>query len=323
MTVQASEDSKQTCILCSDNGPKKVIDTFSLRDLESIYRKRFPDYDFEREFKGHSGDVQVLSCSHCDLLYFTPQVAGSDKFYEYLQQYDWYYSEHKAEFDFAKKHIAKTDHVLEIGSGSGFFAKKLECASYIGLEFNDESIKNAALNGITLVKEFIEDHSQQHREKYDVVCAFQVLEHISKPGSFVKAAIDALKPGGKLIFAIPSADSYAAYFPNHHLNLPPHHITMWTDENLKRMASVFNLNFIKIYHETSDRRQMEIYLHALVVQSINKQFGLPNKMVEVSFFARVKQYISYRIGLFLAKGITNEEAFNGRGQSVTVVYEKR
>jgi SAM-dependent methyltransferase len=318
------EKQSDTCILCSNADQKKVVDSFRVNDLKHIYKKRFPDYDFEREFANHTGDVKVLSCSHCDLLYFSPQIAGSDRFYEYLQKFDWYYSVNKPEFDFAKRHIGKNDHVLEIGSGSGFFAKNLECGSYIGLEFNDESIKNAALNGVTLLKEPIEQHAQHKRNTYDVVCAFQVLEHISNPGSFVKASIEALKPGGKLIFAIPSADSYAAYFPNHHLNLPPHHITLWTDKNFERMADVFGLELKHIYHETCDRRQMEIYLHALVVQAFNKKFNVANNnMVEVSFWSRVKQYVSYRIALFLAAGISNEEAFNARGQSVTVVYEKR
>jgi SAM-dependent methyltransferase len=311
-----------SCILCGDPGGKTVVDTLPVKDLIQIYARSFRQYDFQNELKHVQQDILLLQCTHCDLLFFWPDAAGSDRFYEYLQQFDWYYSTDKNEFSIARQYISPDADVLEIGSGSGFFAQKLKSKSYTGLEFNDESIRNAAKNGITLTREFVEDHAEKFPGLYDIACAFQVLEHVSAPGRFLSACIKSLKTGGKLIVSIPSADSYAAWFPNHNLNLPPHHVTLWTDQCFSRIADIFNLKLVNIHHDTCDERELVLYLNALLIQGLNRITGSKNKMIEVSFLSKLKHFAAARAAALLLPAVRNNPAFPSRGQSVTVVYEK-
>jgi 2-polyprenyl-3-methyl-5-hydroxy-6-metoxy-1,4-benzoquinol methylase len=78
----------------------------------------------------------------------------------------------------------------------------------VGLEFSRKAKEIAFSNGIIIENESIQSHSVAHPAKYDVVCAFQVLEHVSEIRSFIESSIKALKPGGLLIYSIPSADSF-------------------------------------------------------------------------------------------------------------------
>ncbi|MCZ6784306.1 MAG: class I SAM-dependent methyltransferase [Proteobacteria bacterium] len=43
-------------------------------------------------------------------------------------------------------------------------------------------------------------------ERYDLVCAFHVLEHILEPAQFLEECRSRLAPGGRLIFEVPSLD---------------------------------------------------------------------------------------------------------------------
>lgn len=307
------------CLLCTHK-ELTVLDSFKVSDLIKSYRSIAASYPLHEEMNGVE-TIEVMCCNSCDYRFYSPTLSGSDKFYEFLQTYDWYYSKNKPEFDFAKTHIKPSDAVLEIGAGSGYFAANLTCASYFGLEYNDKSIKEAAAKGIKLLRQSIEDLALVQPETFDVVCAFQVLEHVPQPGAFMKAAVTATKKGGKVIMAIPSADSYAAHFPNHALNLPPHHVSLWTDKNLSNMAQLFGLELVEIWHETCDKAQYQLMLYAIWIEKLNNLLGGRERFIAMGFGQKLIQFLAHK----LAKWQTPNDVktYAARGQSVTAVYRKK
>ncbi|MBU3662888.1 MAG: class I SAM-dependent methyltransferase [Bacteroidetes bacterium] len=307
------------CLLCK-SPQLAVIDSFKVSDLIKSYRSIAANYPLHQEMQGVT-TIEVMCCNSCDYRFYNPVLSGSDKFYEFLQTYDWYYSKNKPEFNFAKTHIKPSDAVLEIGAGSGYFAANLTCASYFGLEYNDKSIAEAAAKGIKLERKSIEDLALAQPETYDVVCAFQVLEHVPQPAQFMKAAVAAAKKGGKIIMAIPSADSYAAHFPNHALNLPPHHVSLWTDKNLSNMAELFGLTLVEIWHEPCNKAQYQLMLYAIWIEKLNKLFGLKERFIAMGFAHKLVQYIAHKLSVWQTPA--NVETFQARGQSVTAVYLKK
>ena len=86
--------------------------------------------------------------------------------------------------------------------------------------------------GITVVEELLSDHSKT----YDVVTAFQVLEHIADPLPFLKNCIDALNPGGLLVIAVPNNDAFIR-FADLPLNEPPHHVGLWSPRSLASLPT--------------------------------------------------------------------------------------
>ena len=187
---------------------------------------------------------------NCDLRWYTPQTAGDAKFYEDLQQVDWYYQEHKPEYDFARTLVKQADRVLEVGCGKGAFRKFLpENVTYHGLEFNQAAVKTACASGLDVKISPIEAHAAENPASYDVVCHFQVLEHVTTPLPFLQACVAALKPGGTLVVAVPSEDSFLRIVENGWLNMPPHHMTRWSDRSLKDAFSALHLVGAQFCHE--------------------------------------------------------------------------
>jgi 2-polyprenyl-3-methyl-5-hydroxy-6-metoxy-1,4-benzoquinol methylase len=306
------------CLLCNSNQLTQV-ESIDVADLIQIYSTITKGYNIENEFRG-TKKIYLNRCNTCDFQFYSPQISGSDKFYEYLQKYEWYYRSDKPEFKVAYNYIKKDENVLEVGAGSGFFAKNLICKSYKGLEFNDASILEAKVKGINLIREDVEHHSLNPENVYDIVCAFQVLEHVPNPKVFISSCVKMLRKNGKLIFAIPSADSYAAKFPNHSLNLPPHHISLWTDKNLKNIGELFGLKTVTIFHETCDKDQYKMFLYALLLEKYNRFFNVKFSLVQTGLFNKIKNKIFLKIASYLVP--KNLEVFASRGQSVVVIYEK-
>ena len=190
--------------------------------------------------------INAYKCDNCKLVFFDKRLAGNGLFYEKLQKNDKdYYSNSRPEFKYTLPFITENSKVLEIGSGSGFFAEQIkDKCSYIGLEFNDAAIKNAAKRDIKLVKQSIEDFSITNRSKFNVALSFHVLEHVQNPKEFIECSLDCIKPNGKMIIAVPCNNSPFTGNRNHVLNLPPHHISRWYLETMEQIASIYNLNIL-------------------------------------------------------------------------------
>ena len=92
-------------------------------------------------------EIKLYRCLDSGYRFFYPfNLEGDNQFYQELQKFSWYYMDWKWEYEQALRQISPGDKVLEIGCGQGDFIKKLKDNNIdaIGLEFNDQAIKNAA-----------------------------------------------------------------------------------------------------------------------------------------------------------------------------------
>ena len=221
----------------------------------------------------------------------------------------------KEKYMYAKKYIKSNDKVLEVGSGKGAFAKYLETKDYIGLDFIKNAKKMVFENGIKIENETIQDYAKKYSESFDIVVSFQVLEHVSDPKSFIESKIKALKMGGKLIVAVPSENSFLKYVTNGILNMPPHHVTRWSDETLRFISYKYNLKLIDIWHEKLQNAHKLWYLSTFIQNSILKP-----KLIDLSFKRKVVGKFASLISRILYKGFKNEML--PVGQTIVAVYEK-
>jgi len=97
-----------------------------------------------------------------------------------------------------------------------------------------------------ILRETLTDHARSNAAKYDVVSAFQVIEHIPDPLGFATALVQLLRPGGLLILCAPLHPSRLTEIPNFVLNLPPHHLTWWNTKAFAALAGALNLEPIDI-----------------------------------------------------------------------------
>lgn len=269
----------------------------------------------------HDRALAYCHCKECDMRFFSPALTGSETFYESLQSFPWYYLEEKPEFDCAARWISETDRVLEIGCGRGAFASRILAEDYTGLEFSSKAAQEAVEKGLHVRAESVEVHAKLHKAQYDTVCAFQVLEHVGSPSSMLNSCIQLLKPGGRLIVSVPSVDSFIGVLCNSALDLPPHHVTRWSDRTMKYIARLCGVELLELDHESLMDLHKVAYLQTVFTRAVNRWLGRPDQLIDVSVMGRMINIAGRQFAKVFAKGMDDERLLP-RGHSVTAVYQK-
>ena len=184
------------CILCENNGVNTLCE-INKNSLISLYKRAF-GVDVAYILKQ---DLIYYHCPYCDLRFFRLQngeiPSGDDAFYNHLNKLSWYYMQEKNEYHFAKQFIKQDSKILEVGCGKAAFADFVPNKNhYIGLEFSSDAKKLAKQNGINIENISIEEYAKNNKEKFNIACSFQVLEHTNNPNSFIYSQIECLNRGG-------------------------------------------------------------------------------------------------------------------------------
>lgn len=237
------------CPIC-DNDQVSQIDKISIERVIEGYKTSNLNIDIRHLLPPGEGFLQLLNCQSCDAQWFQPMAAGDDALYAELQKHDWYYQNDKPEHAHAAKVIAPGSRVLEVGCGSGAFAAYLDSSiSYHGLEFNEGALARARGAGLNVMMKSIEAIAEAQPKAYDVVCHFQVMEHVADVPRFMCACVAALRDGGLLLVSVPADDSFLRIAAASWLNMPPHHVTRWSDRALRNLVSNLGIDIVDLWHE--------------------------------------------------------------------------
>jgi len=263
-------------------------------------------------------DISVIKLCRCldsgYRFYFPFTLAGDDHFYRHFGRYSWYYLpwkwEHQKSIDFIKD----GDKVLEVGAAKGDYLiglhrlRKVESA---GLELNKMAVIEGNTKGANLIEESVEIHRKSHLGYYDVVCSYQVLEHIADVEGVINAMVDCLKPGGLMIVSVPNNNSFIrkVTLPARILNLPPHHMGLWDEYSLRKMEEFFSVKFVACLKEPLQAIHADTYQYTLV------KGILFNSTVLVNIFWKLRIHLVVRpfVKMF-SRRIT--------GHSIMAVYRK-
>ncbi|MCL0107951.1 class I SAM-dependent methyltransferase [Peptococcaceae bacterium] len=303
------------CPLC-ENEDIKIIEKIEQKYLVYLIQK-LTGINFSYLI---NQDIDYCECKRCKLRFFYPMVTGDEKFYNSLQKFDWYYMDEKEEFKIALKYIDNNEKVLEIGSGKGAFAKYLNKNEYVGIDFSKKAKEMAKKEGILIENKTIEEFAQENFEKFDVVCSFHVLEHVSNPKSFIEASLKVLKKRGKMIIAVPNEDSFIKYAVNAIGNMPPHHVTRWKKDVFKFISQKYNLELMDIVCEKLQPYQKQSFISIFINHLI---FGQEKLLVEKRSFTKkvIKRAITLAIQK-LAKPFNFKDEFLPDGVAVVAIFRK-
>lgn len=109
-------------------------------------------------------------------------------------------------FDAIQRLLPEGKTLLEIGAGLGSAGALLSRQfSYVGLEPDETSFDIAARRigeTGTVLNQSVESYESQ--ELFDVVCAFEVLEHIEDDGAALTKWAAHIRPGGWLLVSVPA-----------------------------------------------------------------------------------------------------------------------
>jgi 2-polyprenyl-3-methyl-5-hydroxy-6-metoxy-1,4-benzoquinol methylase len=161
--------------------------------------------------------VNVHKCESCQLVYLWPQPSNERLNKFYTHEYRDVYSDptpkerfnsdtSEAELRIARlnSYISTKSKILEVGSGSGAFLKKIEPSvnRVVGVEM-DEASRNwfAAISNIP-VYHMLEDVPSE--QEFDIIVAFHVLEHLADPVSFLNGLSKRLTTNGIIVIEVPN-----------------------------------------------------------------------------------------------------------------------
>lgn len=227
------------CPLC-DSRRLVLHRWFDVAELEKEWKTGLGFNPFEGLSAGET--LFQYKCLNCDLRFYSPALCGDGKFYEELSgRFAWYYEKDKWEFDTAVDLLGQLDgviDVLEVGCGQGHFLKRIaQTFNAQGVELNLGAVAECQRQGLNVSGLSLAEVDQQ----FDMVVAFEVLEHVDTPHEFIKQAISKLRPGGYLMIAVPDPDGYFSEADKVLLDMPPHHVLSFSKKTLRKIADVFNL----------------------------------------------------------------------------------
>ena len=248
---------KARCPLCGfDEGlllyeveSEKVSQFFAPADL-----KKEDNLKINREIESLWPEkrCKIIRCKKCSLCYAFPFKAGTSNFYSILYS-NLQYSAWKKEYDLSLKEIKKIAEknqdlkYLEIGAGNGNFAEAV--SSYIKkknilcLEYSDHSCKEINNKGIKCRGcGLLELDSSK---KYDIICLFQVLEHLDNLDKFFKKIMDISEKNAEVIITVPDESNIS--FCEQRLGFmdyPPNHISRWNLKSFNFVSKKFGFKII-------------------------------------------------------------------------------
>lgn len=94
----------------------------------------------------------------------------------------------------------KGRRLCEVGCAKGAFLRRArkEGASVVGVELDADSVRTLTELGIPVEPEV------KGEGRFDIVCAFQLLEHLARPAEFIQQVARALVSDGRLLLALPN-----------------------------------------------------------------------------------------------------------------------
>lgn len=159
-------------------------------------------------------DAMLRRCGVCTFTWTIAELAATEVLYEdgYFEGegYADYYQPRARRYESARRlrwllADGPVRTLLEAGAAAGFF---VETARTAGIEAEGVEVSPAAAGyaidrlGVPVRRGRFE--SATFDKSYDAVCAFHVLEHVEDPGTFLRAAFAATRPGGRLALEVPN-----------------------------------------------------------------------------------------------------------------------
>lgn len=241
-------NSVKSTLVPNSNATKEVC-SFKTRDIIGQYESM--GIDVRRYFLGLE-TISLYECLETGFrFYYPPQTIGDGQFYGDLSKTRKGYYSDRWEHNETLKYLSQNDSVLEVGSGFGAFLSKLNKKKIKakGLELNESAVATCLAEGLNVEYKLIEDIKVKG-EHFNVVCYFQVLEHIYEVHSFIKNSIDVLDESGRLIFGVPNNNPFLFVSDkNHTLNLPPHHAGLWNKKAIQSLENLFPIKLVKLKFE--------------------------------------------------------------------------
>lgn len=251
------------CPLCGPEAPFKVRFSERLSEENIIFSAR------RAPSKIH---YRLVECEECGLVFSNPIYQEThilEQYFdaEYVQeeQTSNYLVAYREEFTRTLQLAGKIDSLLEIGCADGYFlrvAKDMGISRVCGVEPGSDAVNKADDDLRPLIINGAFNEGLYEDNSFDMVCIFQVLDHVTDPLDIMNNVVRVLRPGG--------------YF----LTIT-HNVKSWQPRLIGEGCPMFDVQHIYLWDLSTIRLLMEkVGLSHVRSGNIRVQYGL-------SFFVRM------------------------------------
>ncbi|HMJ88436.1 MAG TPA: class I SAM-dependent methyltransferase [Candidatus Acidoferrum sp.] len=208
-------------------------------------------------------EVNLFQCCNCGFRYFDPSLAGGAAFYEHLSRRP-YYPAVKPEFtraaQLAQQH--SLNRVCDVGCGGGYFldmARKNGHETF-GLELNPRAAAMSRSKGHHIFADDLSAIAATRSGSFDLVTAFQVIEHVPNPVEFLELAARLVRPQGYVVVGVPNSQSIHSLAPLDPHEWPPHHLSRWRFDHLRLLGERVGLDVVEQNGEITSGSQLRDFM---------------------------------------------------------------
>jgi len=176
--------SHRTIVQCVTDGLVFVNPPLTNREIQHMYNERYFD---SNAFRGNT-------------------CIG---YYAYIDERPLLLSYFRNKLDLLQRYISE-GKLLEIGCGHGFFLEAAKQSPFqaTGIDISRYAVAYAQKE-VCVDARVMDLYKATFKPKtFDVVVAFQLIEHVQDPVTFLAAAHRLMKPGGVLLLATPNEGGY-------------------------------------------------------------------------------------------------------------------
>ena len=196
-------------------------------------------------------EVRLVCCGRCSMIYVSPVPAefASGQYYE--REAGYYLSPAKLQNDYADvrferelrlfRKYCQNGNVLDVGCSTGAFLFQLRkrfAGDYdiIGTDVSGPALDYAESRGIPIVRGGFPE-IRFHRQQFDAVTFWAVIEHLSDPKTFLEKAWSVLKPAGQCFVLVPNMNSLATrLLGRRYRYIYPQHLNYFTRTTLTNLV---------------------------------------------------------------------------------------
>lgn len=152
--------------------------------------------------------------------------------------------DHRWVFDRVRPFGARRALDLGCGVGAALHLSKKAGWSACGQDISENALRVAReVFGCVTFSESIEQLAARG-ERFELVTAFNLIEHLPEPLSYLKTVCQLMADGGYLGLVVPNYDSYAMRRTHNSEWLPPFHLNFFTLDTLQRTLGRAGLHLI-------------------------------------------------------------------------------
>ncbi len=201
-------------------GSEYAAQYYCLKELDPERQRRLKE-EIERLWEGDS--CRILRCRDCGFCFADPFVPGDSPFYSLFYdnpefpKWKWEYEETYRQLkEIQGRGELKNPNVLEIGAGTGMFVQRIAgditpAENILTIEYS-EAGKNAIERlGIRSMQEDVRDLGEEFDGHFDVICMYQVLEHMNDLDNVFETLKRISSSAGQLFIAVPNSAMMTFY----------------------------------------------------------------------------------------------------------------